>query len=200
MLRIILIRHGQSEADILKVHEGRADFPLTEKGITQAEKMASFISKHFRPEILLSSPLKRAKKTSEILQEKVGCELLEIPELAEYNNGVLAGMDREVAAKKYPLPEGGRPIHIPIQEGESELEFRHRVERAFYEIIHDYCSLAEIAIVSHGGFISHFINVFLGISIDEKVIFPTGDTGVHMLEIKNGERRILFLNRQDHLR
>lgn len=30
-MQILLIRHGESEADILNVHEGRADFELTEK-------------------------------------------------------------------------------------------------------------------------------------------------------------------------
>ena len=29
---LIVIRHGESEADILDVHEGRADFELTQKG------------------------------------------------------------------------------------------------------------------------------------------------------------------------
>lgn len=31
-MRIVVIRLGESEADILNVHEGRADFNLTEKG------------------------------------------------------------------------------------------------------------------------------------------------------------------------
>lgn len=30
-MQILLIRHGESEADILNVHEGRADFELTKK-------------------------------------------------------------------------------------------------------------------------------------------------------------------------
>ena len=29
---LLLIRHGESEADLLDVHEGRADFELTERG------------------------------------------------------------------------------------------------------------------------------------------------------------------------
>jgi len=30
-MKILIIRHGESEADILKVHEGRSNFSLTEK-------------------------------------------------------------------------------------------------------------------------------------------------------------------------
>ena len=49
-MQILLIRHGESEADILHVHEGRADFELTEKGdnkyktCTESEKILHQIS------------------------------------------------------------------------------------------------------------------------------------------------------------
>ncbi len=38
-MQILLIRHGESEADILNVHEGRADFKLTEKGREQVQRL-----------------------------------------------------------------------------------------------------------------------------------------------------------------
>lgn len=46
-MQLLLIRHGQSEADILEVHKGRADYHLTELGQNQARKMASHVQKHF---------------------------------------------------------------------------------------------------------------------------------------------------------
>lgn len=113
-MELLIIRHGQSEADLLGVHEGRADFPLTNLGELQARSMAEYVSQHFPPKIILSSPLKRAKTTATILQEVCGCDLIEEQDLMEFNNGVLAGLPREVAAMKYPLPHNGRPIHIPI--------------------------------------------------------------------------------------
>ncbi|WP_241973191.1 histidine phosphatase family protein, partial [Bacillus cereus] len=38
-MQILLIRHGESEADILNVHEGRADFELTKKGRQQVQRL-----------------------------------------------------------------------------------------------------------------------------------------------------------------
>ena len=38
-MQILLIRHGESEADILHVHEGRADFELTDKGRQQVQRL-----------------------------------------------------------------------------------------------------------------------------------------------------------------
>ncbi len=39
-MKLLIIRHGESEADLLDVHEGRADYPLTERGHRQAQAMA----------------------------------------------------------------------------------------------------------------------------------------------------------------
>ena len=197
-MEFLIIRHGQSEADLLEVHEGRADFPLTELGIAQATYMAEYVAKEYQPDVILSSPLKRASGTAQILQQKIGCDLKYVEDLMEFNNGVLAGLPRKEAAIKYPLPQGGRPVHIPIEGGESELEFRYRAERIAQKILHDYQDYSRVAIVSHGGLISNFIKALLN-QPNSKVVFPTGDTGIHLLEIREDLRIVRFMNKQEHL-
>ena len=194
-----MIRHGQSEADLLGVHEGRADFPLTSLGQKQAEMMSTFVATNFPPEVILSSPLLRAKATAMSLREAVECDVILDEDLMKFNNGVLAGLSREVAAIQYPLPPNGRPPHISIENGESELEFRLRAEKVFHKIIHDYQDFNRVAIVSHGGLISQLIRSFLQLPNTGDFVFATGDTGIHLLEIKNKVRVVRFLNRQDHL-
>lgn len=198
-MELLIIRHGQSEADLLEVHEGRADFPLTELGIQQAKLMADYVEKRYPPGVIISSPLKRASGTAQILQQKIGCDLRYEEDLMEFNNGVLAGLPRKEAAIKYPLPKGGRPIHIPIQDGESELEFRYRAERVAQKILYDYQGYERVAIVAHGGLISNFIKALLNQS-NSNVVFPTGDTGIHLFEIREDLRIVRFINKQDHLR
>ncbi len=67
-MKLIVIRHGESVADILSVNEGRADFELTEKGKLQAVKLSQYISRNyivnsiFQCEIRLCSKL-RASST-----------------------------------------------------------------------------------------------------------------------------------------
>ena len=198
-MQLLMIRHGQSEADLLGVHEGRADFPLTSLGQKQAEMMSTFVATNFPPEVILSSPLLRAKATAMSLREAVECDVILDEDLMEFNNGVLAGLSREVAAIQYPLPPNGRPPHISIENGESELEFRLRAEKVFHKIIHDYQDFNRVAIVSHGGLISQLIRSFLQLPNTGNFVFATGDTGIHLLEIKNKVRVVRFLNRQDHL-
>ncbi|MCT6924434.1 histidine phosphatase family protein [Metasolibacillus sp.] len=198
-MKLLLIRHGQSQADILEVHEGRADFPLTNLGIEQAEKLASFVAAHFQIEAIIASPLQRAYQTAEILSDQCRCEVAIEGDLMEYNNGVLAGMSRQEALIKYPLPEGGRPLHIAIEGGESQLQFRSRVEQALYTILHDYGHLQCIALVAHGGTLLHLLNILLGKTIEEQWLFHTGDTGLHVIELRDGEKIVHYLNSQAHL-
>ena len=137
LLEILIMRHGQSEADLLGVHEGRADFPLTKHGEWQAKKMAGYVATQFS-RYNINKSIKKSKRHYLVAQGEIGCEMIEEKDLMEFINGVLAGLSREEAAVKYPLPPNGRHSHVQIENGESELEFRFRAERVFQKNIYDY--------------------------------------------------------------
>ncbi|WP_226682338.1 histidine phosphatase family protein [Sutcliffiella horikoshii] len=198
-MEILLIRHGQSEADILQVHEGRADYPLTELGRMQAKRLACRLNEHCPPDIIWTSTLKRAAETATILAEEVGCMLIKEPNLMEFNNGVLAGLPRELAATKYPLPPGGRKPHERIQNGESEIEFRMRVETALSKILAESSAVVRIAIVSHGGTISNLLKALLQLPVHTNIRFPTGDTGMHTIRKNDEGLSVVSLNCSEHL-
>lgn len=96
-VQILLIRHGESEADILQVHEGRADFELTEKGRRQVQRLVQKVKADFPPDFIWASTLKRARETGETLAEGIGCSIQLEEELMEFNNGVQAGLSFEEA-------------------------------------------------------------------------------------------------------
>ncbi|MFD2443634.1 histidine phosphatase family protein [Bacillus sp. CGMCC 1.16607] len=123
IMKIILIRHGQSEADLLDVHEGRADFRLTALGVEQAKKLATWMKGKYEPEIIWTSPLLRAKETASIIGEALKVRIKEDEGVKEWNNGVLAGLKRSEAKMIYPEPVSRRKPHERIQNGGSELEF-----------------------------------------------------------------------------
>ena len=108
-MELLIIRHGQSEADLLRCHEGRADFPLTETGKKQAVLLAEWLVDNYPPDYIVSSPLQRAKQTAAIIGEKSSLNIRLLDELMEFNNGLLAGLPYEEAARKYP-PKRGRNL------------------------------------------------------------------------------------------
>lgn len=91
-MKILIIRHGESEADLLEVHEGRADFELTEKGHRQAQAMAEYVENNYRVDFIFSSSLKRAAQTDTHLSQLTGIEVKHDNNLMEFNNGFLAGL------------------------------------------------------------------------------------------------------------
>jgi len=198
-MEILLIRHGESEADLRNVHEGRADFHLTAEGLEQAQLLAKWVTTNYPPEFIWSSPLRRAIQVADVLSSTLSISLQTHDGLMEWNNGVLAGMDREEALRVYPEPVGGRKPHEAVPSGESPLEFRGRVEICFSEIISRSSTFHRIAVISHGGTISHLIASFLGLPMVSQCRFATGNTGCHLLTLNGAERSIRFMNRQDHL-
>ncbi|WP_175986857.1 histidine phosphatase family protein [Bacillus sp. Marseille-Q1617] len=194
-MEILLVRHGESEADILNVHEGRADFSLTERGVRQVEAMAKRVKEEFPPDLIWCSTLKRARETAEKLAEEVGCELIYHEDLMEHNNGVLAGLSFK-EAEKIPMP---RHLHESVENGESRIEFRMRIEMIFSKIMAD-SNVNRLAIVAHGGVINNLLRSFLRMPIDAEIYFHCGDTTLHLLEVTNRGRAVRFMNDTNHLK
>ncbi len=69
---------------------GQIDIPLNSEGISQARLAARYIEKHPVSHIL-SSPLKRAAETAQIIQDKIKTPIVMIEELKERHWGVIQG-------------------------------------------------------------------------------------------------------------
>ncbi len=135
-MRLLVIRHGESEADLMDVHEGRADFPLTARGHRQAAAMAEYVREHYHITAIYCSTLRRAYQTAEHLARETGAALFPEEKLMEFNNGLIAGMERKAAAEKYP-EVNNLPMHASVYEQESALEFRFRAEYMLSKILAD---------------------------------------------------------------
>ena len=197
-MRLLIIRHGESEADILNVHEGRADFNLTEKGHAQAQAMADYLKEYCPINKIYASPLKRAFQTAAHLSEAIGVPVITDEKLMEFNNGLIAGLSWKEADEKYPfVPD--LPVHASVYEQESKLEFRYRAEYVLSKIIAENDTDSTIAVVSHGGMINQLYQAFLKLPVSSRMAFVTGDTGIHEWLIKGEERYVLKANDTTHL-
>lgn len=195
-MKLYVIRHGQSQADILHVHEGRADFPLTELGRQQVQAMANQLASIAKIDHIYTSTLKRARESALIVAGETGVALTEMPELMEFNNGLLAGLTYEDAKQRYPMPES-RPAHAEDYGMESMIAFRSRVEVALSKIISQTKEEESVAIVCHGGTIQMLFRAFLNLPFDSSVYLMNGDASLHLWEIRDGKRVVSFANRHD---
>jgi 2,3-bisphosphoglycerate-dependent phosphoglycerate mutase len=78
--------------------------------------------KHFQ------SYLKRASETTQIISETFSADVEFDDILMEWDNGLLAGLHREEAAKRFPKPPGGKKPHDTYAQTESVINFRARAE------------------------------------------------------------------------
>ena len=65
-MAVLMTRHGQTDQNVEKRVQGKADIELNATGIEQA-KITSEKLKDEKIDIIISSPLKRAKQTAEII-------------------------------------------------------------------------------------------------------------------------------------
>ena len=88
MGKIYFIRHGESEWNVTDQICGQTDVPLTEKGHKQAEKTGkNIVESGISADLILCSPLLRAKQTAQHIAEMTGIPLQVEPRLVEQNFG-----------------------------------------------------------------------------------------------------------------
>ena len=198
-MKILVIRHGQSESDITNVFEGRYDAPLTELGIMQAQLMADWVAERYSVDRIFASPLKRASKVAEILSERTNTGIVYDDDIMEWNNGLIAGLKRDVAQAKYPEPVVKYP-HAAVYEQESNIQLRMRAETVLSKLIYENPPDSTIAVVSHGRFIWNLCCSFLRLPVTSNLVrFPIGDTGIHEWHVDGDIRTVVHVNQRRHL-
>jgi probable phosphoglycerate mutase len=96
MQQLFLIRHGQSTSNAEKKVAGTTDAPLSEVGIKQSELAGSNAKEYFHFDLIVCSPLLRAKQTATIIAKGIGydpAKLVLLQNLKERDLGALEGLD-----------------------------------------------------------------------------------------------------------
>ncbi len=198
-MRILVIRHGQSEGDILNRIEGRADYNLTDLGVKQAHLMAEWVAEQYKIDRIFASPLKRASQVAKILSKRISVDITYDDDLMEWNTGLISGLKKEEAREKYPHPEVKYP-HTSVYEQESDIQLRMRAETVLSRLLNENPPDSTIAVVSHGLLIWNLGYSFLRLSVTSNYVrFPIGDTGIHEWRTDGENRSIVHVNLQRHL-
>ncbi|MFD1411394.1 2,3-bisphosphoglycerate-dependent phosphoglycerate mutase [Lapidilactobacillus gannanensis] len=105
MVKLVLIRHGESTANADDIYTGWTDVDLTPLGIQQAHHSAQMLANlAFYPQAVHTSVLKRAIKTANIICEDRGWLYLPIYKnwrLNERHYGALRGHNKEQTRREF---------------------------------------------------------------------------------------------------
>ncbi len=102
MTKLILIRHGQSEANLQRRFAGIYDAPLTALGEQQAALSAAYVAENYKVSRVYASDLKRAYFTGKAAADACGVEIFPDKRLREISAGAWEGMLFEDIVEKYP--------------------------------------------------------------------------------------------------
>lgn len=154
-----MFRHGQTEWNINLRLQGTADIPLNQSGIEQVELAASVIGDW---DVLLTSPLGRARQSAEILSRVVGIEPVVSERLLERSFGIGEGMTYEQWHQRYSKLDS-------IPGAESELSVFRRSQKLLDEIQLEHQG-KKVLVVTHGALIRFVLNL-----VSDNALPPKGE-------------------------
>lgn len=162
MTELGLFRHGQTDWNIDLRLQGTADIPMNETGIAQVRAAARVLAEASW-DVILASPLGRAKHSAEIIQETLGHREIKIePLLLERAFGIGEGMDYKTWQEQFAHLD-----EIPGAESQDSVAQRSRQLLAFME--REYAG-ARVLAVSHGALIRFVLH-----EVSQGTIPPKGE-------------------------
>lgn len=200
MHNLTFLRHGESEGNSAGVLQGQADFPLTSKGVQQAENLAQYWQmQDVKYDLIVSSPLKRAAQTAQIIANTLKSPLELDSYWMERNFGHLQGADFHDIDRSMPAVDFFHPYEPIGGNGESQIDLYLRACQAIQSIIRR--PAGSYLIVSHGGILNKALYVIIGITPQShynSLIFHFGNTGFTQIRYNSASRQwaVLSLNNQ----
>ncbi len=152
-MKIYITRHGQTEWNALGKLQGRKDIELNEVGRKQAEMTRDKL-KNEKVDLIISSSLKRAKQTAEIINKEFNVDILEDERLVERGYGDFEGITKielkEMKKKDSRIDEACNYIkNISMYNMETMQDLCKRIYDFLDEITTKYKD-ENVLIVTHG--------------------------------------------------
>ena len=139
-MRILFVRHGQTDLNNPRRMQGISDAELNDTGKKQANAIREIIENE-KIDFIISSPLKRAIQTAKIINSNMNKEILIDKRIIEMNYGALEG---EIYSRDY----WNMDYDYKRIDGESILDFQKRIYNFIEEIKVKYKE-NNILIVAH---------------------------------------------------
>lgn len=186
-LKLYIVRHGETEWNVIKRFQGQLNTPLTEKGMEKLRKTGKKLENVLFDEVYTSELGRTVASAEIILNENNGYKnnKLELQKLAELNEvyfGVWQGLTYEEVFLKYPEEADNyfynvKNYNAENVEAENLKDALERFLKGINKILNRHKS-GNILVVTHGTVFEMFINYVENKSIfdiDERTLMGNGD-------------------------
>jgi broad specificity phosphatase PhoE len=158
----VFLRHGESVGNAESRWQGQSNYPLTEKGRAQSQALADrWKSEGVKFDLVVSSPLARAKETAEIVASALNVRVEFDPIWLERDIGEMEGLTAEEVHRK-PQPPFTTPYDPVGGDGEGDWALFLRAGQALHELLKR--PAGSYLIVSHGGLLNQLMHAIVGVA------------------------------------
>ena len=193
--RLYLVRHGALVTSDEWRYVGHKDVELNDTGIDQIKGLADRL-KSENISIILSSDLKRSKKSAEIIAETLGLQVLSHKDFREINLGHWEGMTRDEIASNFNDEFERRFTNVAefrIENGESFVDVKNRVIPRLTSYI-DENKGSNILLVAHGGVNRVILCHVLGLNLNNLIRIDQAYACLNIIDYFDGVPVVCLVN------
>jgi broad specificity phosphatase PhoE len=189
--KVYLARHGETEWTKTGQHTGRTDIPLTHQGEEDAKLIGLRVA-HLKFEHVFTSPLQRAKRTSEL----AGFAALVDPDLMEWDYGSYEGKKTSEIRQTNP---GWQLLKHGAPNGETALQVAARADRVVAKLMG---LSGNVLVFAHGHYLRVLAARWVGADVQFAAHLLLGTCSVSVLSFDHGKKdepAIMLWNDDRHL-
>ena len=197
---IYIVRHGQTEWNLLGKTQGHGNSDLTPKGIEQAELLADSMTK-YPIDYIYSSDLGRAYQTAEIIGNKLNIEVEKTEALREMNFGTWEGrIIKDIIEEDPELYKMWRnePHLAKIPQGETLSQIKERTD-AFIKEINEKYDGKHIVLVTHSLCARIMLLSFLDSDVKNIYRINQANTALNIIELRDYGPVVMKMNDTTHI-
>jgi broad specificity phosphatase PhoE len=188
-MRLLLVRHGQSEGNASGVVQGHMDFGLSELGQRQARATAERLSE-LKVDRILTSPLTRAAETARFIAGERGIAVEREPALLEYDIGEASGLTGPQIRERFPevsaaYARGERPV-FPGEEGRDV--FHARLGGLLERL---QARDETVVAVAHGGVVAAYCYMVFGLDMNRRGMFQVWNCSITEIATDRAGRLVI---------
>jgi broad specificity phosphatase PhoE len=200
-MRVILVRHGQTDWNESGVFRGRLDVKLNQNGFRQAEIVGEAL-KDADVDAVYSSPLSRALDTATAIARHHGNAFETYEPVNDMNFGEWQGLKRLEVEARYPdlfqiwLTA---PHRVEIPNGETLSQVRRRLLTGL-ESLHSLYPEGTVVIVSHGLTNKVLLCAMLGLYNSHFWNVKQDNAAINIFKYTGQGSKVFLMNDTTHLR
>jgi probable phosphoglycerate mutase len=201
MIRIILVRHGETTWNKDGKFQGRLDIELNDIGRAQAKKLADAL-RDIHIDHIYSSPLKRSMDTATAIAEWHSLPVMTAEEFNEIDHGSWEGMHLDAVIDAHGDLYAtwiNNPHEAKMPGGEELRDIRERAVRKLTEILALTPDGVTVLIAGHDATNKVLLCYALGLDNSHFWQIKQGNASVSILEYENEQFRLTLLNDTCHL-